>query len=96
MATFWQRCECNDRGFAPTGCAEIGEPTKNGIPVKDDGKKLVDAKKDAKEKPTIDLRVSKTRHTPNAGLDGAPIPPAPSGFAINGSGDVVIVNDTPS
>jgi len=54
-------------------------PTKNGVPVKDDGKKLVDAKKDAKEKPAIDLRVSKTRHTSNAGLDGAPIPPAPVG-----------------
>ena len=54
-------------------------PTKNGVPVKDDGKKLVDAKKDAKEKPANDLRVSKTRHTPNAGLDGAPIPPVPVG-----------------
>jgi hypothetical protein len=53
--------------------------TKNGVPVKDDGKKLVDAKKDAQEKPAIDLRVSKPRHTPNAGLDGAPIPPAPVG-----------------
>jgi hypothetical protein len=51
--------------------------TKNGIPAKDDGKKRVDAKKDAKEKPTIDLRASKTRRTPNGGLDGAPIPPAP-------------------
>lgn len=35
--------------------------------------------KDAKAKPAIDLRVSKTRHTPNAGLDGAPIPPVPVG-----------------
>jgi uncharacterized protein len=58
----------------------LDEPTKNGIPVKDDGKKLVDAKKDAKEKPANDLRVSKTRHTPNAKLDGAPIPPAPVGL----------------
>jgi hypothetical protein len=55
-------------------------PTKNGIPAKDDGKKRVDAKKDAKEKPTIDLRASKTRRTPNGGLDGAPIPPAPVGL----------------
>jgi uncharacterized protein len=55
-------------------------PTKNGNPVDNDRKKLVDAKKDSKEKSAIDLRVSKTRHTPNAGLDGAPIPPAPVGL----------------
>jgi hypothetical protein len=53
--------------------------TKNGVPLKDNGKKLIDAKKNAKEKPADDLRVSKTRPTPNAGLDGAPIPPAPVG-----------------
>jgi hypothetical protein len=35
--------------------------------------------KDAKAKPAIDLRESKTRHTPNAGLDGVPIPPVPVG-----------------
>jgi hypothetical protein len=55
-------------------------PTKNGPSVNDYGKKLLDAKKDAKEKPAIDLRVSKTRHTPAVGLDGAPIPPAPVGL----------------
>jgi uncharacterized protein len=51
-------------------------PTKDA--VKDDGRKRVDAKKDAREKPANDSRVS-TRHTPNAGLDGAPIPSAPVG-----------------
>jgi uncharacterized protein len=65
---------------SPQPVALKSEPTKNGVPVKDDGKKLVDAKKDAKEKPAIDLRVSKTRHMPNANLDGAPIPPAPVGL----------------
>ncbi|HEV2714749.1 MAG TPA: hypothetical protein VGU64_05755, partial [Terriglobales bacterium] len=55
-----------------------GAPTKNGVALKDDGKKLADAKKDAK-KPAIDLRASKMRHAPNADLDGAPIPPAPVG-----------------
>jgi uncharacterized protein len=56
-----------------------GAPTKNGVAVKDDGKKLADAKKDAKEKPAIELRASKPRHAPNPDLDGAPIPPAPVG-----------------
>ncbi|MGB7466540.1 MAG: hypothetical protein WBW14_26880, partial [Candidatus Acidiferrum sp.] len=55
-----------------------GAPTKNGVAVKDDGKKLADAKKDAK-KPAIDLRASKTRHAPNADFDRAPVPPAPVG-----------------
>jgi hypothetical protein len=54
-------------------------PTKNGVAAKGDGKKLADAKKDAKEKPAIDLRGSKTRHAPNADFDGAPVSPAPVG-----------------
>jgi hypothetical protein len=53
-----------------------GAPTKTGVVVKDDGKKLADAKKDAK-KHAIDLRASKIRQAPNTELDGAPVPPAP-------------------
>jgi hypothetical protein len=56
-----------------------GAPTKTGVVVKDDSKKLADAKKDVKEKPAIDLRASKMRHAPNTELDGAPVPPAPVG-----------------
>jgi uncharacterized protein len=42
-------------------------------------KKSTDAKKDAKAKSASESGVSKTRHAPNADLDGAPVPPAPVG-----------------
>jgi len=42
-------------------------------------KKSTDAEKDAKTKSASESGVSKTRHAPNADLDGAPIPPVPVG-----------------
>jgi len=62
----------------PAAPATAASPT-NALAVKE-GKKLIDAKKDANERSAIDSRVSKTRHAPNAKLDGAPIAPAPVGL----------------
>jgi uncharacterized protein len=52
---------------------------KNDTAAKDDTKKSTDAEKHAKESAS-DSGVSKTRHAPNADLDGAPIPPGPVGL----------------
>jgi len=53
-------------------------PAKNDTAVKDDTEKSTDADKHAKAKSAGDSGVSK-RHSPNADLDGVPIPPAPVG-----------------
>ena len=54
-------------------------PATPDMPTKDDGKNQTDTKKEAKEKRASELRVTKTRHAPNGGLDDPPIPPAPVG-----------------
>jgi hypothetical protein len=50
-------------------------PTKKA----DEAKKSADIGKDHKNKPGKESRVSKTRRSTNADLDGAPVPPAPLG-----------------
>jgi uncharacterized protein len=67
--------EVSRQPAAPTSEASA----TNGFSVKD-GKKPIDAKKDANERPASDSRVSKTRHPPNAKLDGGPVAPAPVGL----------------
>jgi uncharacterized protein len=65
--------------FLPQPAALTSETSTTNSPSVKDGKKL-SAKKDANERSAVDSRVSKTRHAPNAKLDGAAIAPAPVGL----------------
>ncbi len=63
----------------PASLAPGAPPAKKGASGHDEVKKPVESKKDEKKKPVTDSGAAKTRRSPSAELDGAPMPPRPVG-----------------
>jgi uncharacterized protein len=64
---------------APAAPVKKGDEAKKPADAGKDTGKNANAGKDTKNKTAKDPALARTRHAPNADLDGAPIPPAPVG-----------------